>query len=775
MTIEENSSLLQKLWDRRILQFTFSYVIGAFAVVQLIDWLSKRYVFSPVWTDIIFVFLAALLPSVLLFTYFHGQGNLKELNPTVKKFIPANMILAASLIFFLFNGSELGATASKVTVVTEEGEEIERFVPSSSQTKRLVLFPLEDNGFKDGKANTLAVYHPVLQDADLGQDNRLFSFNTYDLAYEYEQKGYQFGQNLPLSVYLKIARDYLSDYFMTGKFKEGNGVFSIDIKVYSTNDGKEFFSKSYESQNYFSIIDDISVDFRNALYLKEADAPSALMADLPASNLYTPNLEALNLYFNGHQHINNNQLEEGIATLKEAIKLDPNFAEGYKSLGIQQYRNQQRDEGNKSLARAVSLSNTNGLPERQQFNIRYQYYNAQDDEVEKVFSLLKMWNQLYPNDYIPYYRLYLKYNKRREFKEAETYALKALEAGHIARSLPRLASICMKQGRYEEAEKYLQRFEKEYPHKAKVNNDMGRLHQEMGNLDKALEYFEAIQLLKPDDAYAIGNVAFVHTNLGNFEEAEKGYLEALSNARLPLDSSNVLQWLSYFYATFGQMDKYEETLMKCMEVRASYRPLAEAMSMITWYDHVTLFVQNGEADRYKVMMDDYADKHLEGQDQVKCINLLSYSIAIKDKEASNKYATECGDFFGKVAGQHFIHLFNGLMAEMDEDYPKMVEELQLFLSKTGSKEDFWYEELARALRKNGDLAEAYEVLRMPLKRSPNSPAFRYQVALICIEQGKTAEAIEHLQVATRLWNKADPTFIPAKEAKALLAKITADS
>jgi len=770
MSVQDRKTILEDLGDRRFFQFAFSYLVGGFAIIQFVEWLSGRYDFSRNWTDITFFFLIAILPSVLIFIYYHGESGLQKFNKLEKRFIPANVIGALALIFFLFKGTSLPAEsqAEKVTVVNEEGEKLERLIPLSAQTKRLVLFPLEDlNNPQD--PNWLPINLPVLQAADLEQDNRLFSFSSFDLRYEYDQKGLTAGTKTPLSTYRKIAQEYLTDYFMKGSLEQKGNTYLLEVELYSSHDGKEFLKKSYEGDDIFKIVDQISVDFREALFLSETEKKDHYqVVDLPAADQFTANFEALRNYFEGKMAIAKNDLEEGSTLLKRAVELDPNFAEAHLSLGINQYNVQELKEGETSLAKAVSLSNDLGLPERQQFNIRYFYYSYTNDN-KKQEDLLKMWNQLYPNDYYPYFRLYNIYEDRREYPLAEEYALKALNKGHRARSLPRLASICSKQDKFDDALNYLRLFEEEYPHKAKVNPDMGRLYQKMGKFEKALSYFESTQLLKPDDPYTTGNIAFVHSDMGNMDKAEQLYLKALSQARIVQDSISCINWLTYFYTNLGKISKVEEYLWKNIELRSKVSNPSQAKNALLWYDHMHTFVENGEIEKYKGWIDDYVGEFYQDQPEAACVAYLSFAVAVKDKEQTRKYFEECGEAFGRMAGANFLYLFKGMLAEMEEDYPEMIVNMEAFLKRTNSNEYFFEMFLGRAYRKNKQTKESYELLSEMLVTNPYVPWVRMELAQTCLEMNKKEEAIEHLKIACEIWKDADPSYIPAQEAKALLA------
>ena len=97
-----SQSLFQRLWERRFIQFTISYLLGAFGLVQLIEWVANRFHLSQHWPEIVFLFLLAMLPAVLVFIYNHGKPGPDALTKTERILIPANLVAALGLVTFLF-------------------------------------------------------------------------------------------------------------------------------------------------------------------------------------------------------------------------------------------------------------------------------------------------------------------------------------------------------------------------------------------------------------------------------------------------------------------------------------------------------------------------------------------------------------------------------------------------------------------------------------------------------------------------------------------------
>jgi hypothetical protein len=73
MSESQELSFFENLWKRRFIQFTVSYLVGCWGLLQFTDWLVKRYSLSSSWVDIVILFFLVMLPSVLVITYNHGR------------------------------------------------------------------------------------------------------------------------------------------------------------------------------------------------------------------------------------------------------------------------------------------------------------------------------------------------------------------------------------------------------------------------------------------------------------------------------------------------------------------------------------------------------------------------------------------------------------------------------------------------------------------------------------------------------------------------------
>src|SRR5688500_18066227 len=159
----------RKLLERRIPQYVALYLGVAWGAVQFVNFLEVRYGLSRHLTEIALLGFALLLPSVVLFTYYHGRPGADELVRTEKVAIPLNVIAAVVILFLVFGNKDLGAVVTEVPVRDEAGNTITRAVPKASHRKRVALFNF-DAAAEDTAAAWLRYAVPVGVGTDLSQD-----------------------------------------------------------------------------------------------------------------------------------------------------------------------------------------------------------------------------------------------------------------------------------------------------------------------------------------------------------------------------------------------------------------------------------------------------------------------------------------------------------------------------------------------------------------------------------------------------------------------------
>jgi eukaryotic-like serine/threonine-protein kinase len=121
--------------------------------------------------------------------------------------------------------------------------------------------------------------------------------------------------------------------------------------------------------------------------------------DTPIEQASTSSLEALQAFSLGRQAATANDWPAAIPHFQQAIKLDPNFALAYSTLGITYVNIAEIGKGTDFLRKAYELRDR--VSERERFYIDTHYEQYASGDIEKTRQEYEMWAQKYPRDEIP--------------------------------------------------------------------------------------------------------------------------------------------------------------------------------------------------------------------------------------------------------------------------------------------------------------------------------------------------------------------------------------
>jgi serine/threonine protein kinase len=150
----------------------------------------------------------------------------------------------------------------------------------------------------------------------------------------------------------------------------------------------------------------------------------------PIEQATTPSLEALHAYSLGWAMKGIDDAAT-VTFFQRAIRLDPNFAMAYASLG-----NSYRVLGETNLAtentrKAYELLGK--VSEREQYYIESHYYEIVTGDLEKARQVYELWGQTYPRDFIPSRSMGVIYAQLGQYDKALVEDLKALRLKPEAR------------------------------------------------------------------------------------------------------------------------------------------------------------------------------------------------------------------------------------------------------------------------------------------------------------------------------------------------------
>ncbi|MGB2888982.1 MAG: protein kinase [Candidatus Acidiferrales bacterium] len=139
--------------------------------------------------------------------------------------------------------------------------------------------------------------------------------------------------------------------------------------------------------------------------------------DTPIEQATTPSLEALQAYSLGRKTLGaKGDNAAAVPLFQRAIRLDPNFAMAYASLGTSYGNLGETSLATEYTRKAYDLRER--VSEREKFYIESHYYSIVTGDLEKARRAYELWAQTYPRDWVPpdnlggIYRILGQYDKR---------------------------------------------------------------------------------------------------------------------------------------------------------------------------------------------------------------------------------------------------------------------------------------------------------------------------------------------------------------------------
>ncbi len=761
------TSFFRNLLDRRVPHIFGIYLAVSWGILQFMEWLVDRFVLSPHLPIFCFAILVSLIPTALLLAYFHGKPGRDQWTKVEKIGIPVNLIFTAAILFFIFQGKDLGAASSKITIEDETGTKVERVVPKNEFRKRIALFYFE-NASSNTESDWLQYGINELMSYDLSQDLFLEIWDGHNLHSSVKRAGFPKGVNVPLTLKRKICNQFHIKHFVSGSLSQTADTYSITISLYETKRTKLISENTFEGENLFNLVDEISVHLKSDLEIPEHYLEE--VQDLPVSEMLTNSPEAFKLYILGdNATFFENDYEAARKHLEKAVQIDSIFASAqfelfdvYFNLGL----SEQADR-----AIEITMQHLYKLPEKAQFQIKSQYY-FHKEQIDKQFALFNMWTELYPNDVNAHLQLGAAYSRRTQFDQAITEYKKAYDLDPEKYFLLHsLGALHFKNSEYNEALQYFHQYAEEYPGEARSFSSLGNIYNALAEFDKAKQYYEKANIIEPDNIRTILEIGHIENKLGNFEQAEKQYQNALSLSKTAKQRSSVYKALSIYYETRGETGKAFEHFQLHLKEQQTYRsPIGYAIDDLLF--NLNRYVIWGQT-KAAVQALETAKKQLPPTlHKIMALGRMLVHLELNEAQKAQQELDEVDkliDIYQREDMRHLCHHSQGRIHEINGEFANAIasyqEELKL--------KPLWSHikvELGRCYRNLQQLGKAENDLQEALKTRPFDPKAHYEMALVQSERGNQEKALEHLKTALDVWQNADAEYEPAKLAREKLAE-----
>lgn len=759
-------SITRDLLERRVPQYLAAYLAGSWVLVEFFAFLEERFLLSPYLTNLVLLLLLLMLPSVALFTWFHGRRGPDQWRRAEKVFIPLNVLVTVAVLAALFGGRDLGAMTTTVTVADPEGNAVERVVPKSEFRKSLVLFPFE---VETGDDDTVALAYGALKvlSIDMVQDMFIDLRPPALFRDKARSAGYEVGE-VPRPLKRRITRELDLDYFMDGTFAYDGSTFHFTVLLHDAERGGLVAERSYEGTDLMALIDDAAIQLRKDLGLPARYVDEGL--DLPARDHATESVEALRAYGQADRVLlERDDFDAARAELRRAVELDPGYAAA--AFTLYQLSILSGDVAAATAAIRATMDHLYRMPERFQFAVRAEWYGMQRD-LPKAFAVYEMWAELYPQDLdAQFYSAHVR-RLQGDFEGAVAALEKALALDPTRLDLVQQVGQLNEQlGRPDAARSAYERIIEERPGHQDGLILLAQLERRVGNHAAARALYERASLVASEDVGVITGLAELHTDVGEFEAAEAANGRALAAAKSPEQRFTVLRSIRRYHDFRGAFSRALDYQLESEAVGAEFQPPVaniqiRLLGLRTW-------VHAGQAEEALERLEELSGQLQPPMDSLVPIGRMAVH---ESREDAASLATALDDARAMLARTGFnvlerdIVFGQGRLHEIRGEWPEAIAayEDEMRLSPTDTSIPL---QLGRVYRAMGDLEAAEQHLQATLRAQPAHGRGNYELALVYEARGQRAEAIRHLESALATWASADEAYEYPQLARDKLAAL----
>jgi tetratricopeptide (TPR) repeat protein len=138
--------------------------------------------------------------------------------------------------------------------------------------------------------------------------------------------------------------------------------------------------------------------------------------DVPLAEATTSSLEALKAYSLGVKALNENGSAAALPYVRRAIELDPNFAMGYRAVGIDYINLGEAGRASDYITKAFQLREH--ASEREKLAINAQYYRSVTGELDQAIKTYQEGIESYPQDFRAYNSLGIAFSLLGQYEKA---------------------------------------------------------------------------------------------------------------------------------------------------------------------------------------------------------------------------------------------------------------------------------------------------------------------------------------------------------------------
>ena len=444
------ANLIERLRQRKVVQWALAYGAAAFAVIQVLDIVVQRFGWPEVLERLVIVALPLGLVVTLVVVWYHGERGVQRVTGTEL------LILA---LLFAISGGALWRVSQGPPGASSGAPSAKEAGPAAPTTaapmeKSIAVLPFENLSHDSDNA----YFADGMQEEIL---TRLASIGELKVISRTSTEKYM---SHPDNLKTIAAELGVATILEGGVQKSGNDV-RINVQLIDAQTDTHLWAQTFdrELKNVFAVESEVSQQIADVLKARLSPREATTLAKVT-----TRNPAAFDAFLKAEFHSNRanyawseTDFESAIAGYRQAIALDPSFALAYAQLGycqmlrhwfVERWDDETLSEIRATIDKALALDPD--LPEAHRALGYYLYWGHRDYDAAIVE--LQHVLELAPSDVPAFAGLGAIYRRKGEW----TQSLTAFERGLVIS--PRDSSLAGEYGitfallrRYAEAEQQL--------------------------------------------------------------------------------------------------------------------------------------------------------------------------------------------------------------------------------------------------------------------------------------------------------------------------------